>query len=123
MCARRYQLGQRQVAAEQTRGRILEAARELLAAPAGIAGFTIDAVARQAGVARMTVYYQFGSRGGLLEALCDQLAARGGIEQLAGAFGQAEARAALAELVAVFGRFWGSDRLVARRLHGLAVLD
>ena len=31
----------------------------------------IDAVARQAGVARMTVYYQFESKKGLLEALLD----------------------------------------------------
>jgi AcrR family transcriptional regulator len=123
MCARRYQLGQRQVATEQTRARILAAAQELLTAPDGIAGFTVDAVARQAGVARMTVYYQFGSKTGLLEALCDVLAVRGGIEQLAGAFCQPEAREALAELIAVFGRFWSADRLVLRRLHGLAALD
>jgi AcrR family transcriptional regulator len=59
---RPYKLGQRQVAADQTRAKILAAARNLLAAESGIAGFTMDAVAREAGVSRMTVYYQFESK-------------------------------------------------------------
>src|SRR5947209_18395237 len=114
MSPRPYRLGQRQAAADQTRARIVAAARELLGARSGFAGFTIDAVARQAGVARMTVYYQFGSKVGLLEALCDSLAARGGIEQLMTAFCQPDSLDALREFVAVFGRFWSSDRLVTR---------
>jgi AcrR family transcriptional regulator len=120
---RPYRLGQRQAATDQTRARIIAAARELLTSTAGITDFTIDAVARQAGVARMTVYYQFGSKVGLLEALCDSLARRGGIEQLGPAFAQPKARDALAEFIAVFARFWGSDRLVIRRLGALSVLD
>jgi AcrR family transcriptional regulator len=123
MSPRPYRLGQRQAAAEQTRCRILGAARKLLTARGGIAAFTIDAVARKAGVARMTVYYQFGSKVGLLEALCDALAIRGGIMQLAGAFARPEPLDALAEFIGVFCRFWDSDRLVTRRLHGLAALD
>jgi AcrR family transcriptional regulator len=123
MKPRRYRLGQRQAAVDQTRARIVEAARELLAAPEGMAGFTIDAVARQAGVARMTVYYQYSSKVGLLESLCDSLAARGQIERLGDAFGQPAPLDALAELIAVFGNFWDSDRLVLRRLRALAALD
>jgi AcrR family transcriptional regulator len=123
MCPRPYRLGQRQAAAEQTRVRILAAARELLAAPEGLPGFTVDAVARQANVARMTVYYQFGSKEGLLEALFDDIAARGQITRLGEAFCQPDPLAVLNELIAVFGRFWGSDRLVIRRLRALAVLD
>lgn len=123
MSPRPYQLGQRQASAEQTRSRIINAARELLMASNGFAGFSIDAVARQADVARMTVYHQFGSKIGLLEALCDSLAASGGMEQLAAAFRQAEPLDALDEYIAVFGRFWESDRLVTRRLRGLAALD
>jgi AcrR family transcriptional regulator len=123
MSPRPYRLGQRQAAAEQTRERIVDAARTLLAAPGGFAEFTIDAVARAAGVARMTVYHQFGSKRGLLEALFDALAARGLIERLGAAFGQDDPRAALAELIAAFGGFWASDRLVLRRIRGLAALD
>jgi AcrR family transcriptional regulator len=120
---RPYRLGQRQTAAEQTRARILAAARELLMAGGGPGGFSIDAVARQAGVARMTVYYQFGSKRGLLEGLYDDLAARGGMQRLAEVFARPEPLEALAEFISTFGHFWASDRLVIRRLRSLAVLD
>jgi len=69
------------------------------------------------------VYYQFGSKIGLLEALCDSLAANGGMEQLSGAFQQADPLDALAEYILIFSRFWDSDRLITRRLRGLAALD
>ncbi len=77
MSPRPYRLGQRQMITEQTRTRILAAARELLMESSGFSSFSLDAVARQADVARMTVYHQFGSKIGLLEALCDSLAALG----------------------------------------------
>lgn len=123
MSPRPYQLGQRQAASEQTRNRIISAARELLMVREGFSGFSIDAVARQADVARMTVYHQFGSKIGLLEALCDSLAASGGMEQLASAFRRPQPLDALDEYITVFGRFWESDRPVTRRLRGLATLD
>ena len=123
MSPRPYRLGQRQAATEQTRARILTAARELLAESAGFSGFSIDAVAHNADVARMTVYHQFGSKIGLLEALSDSLAAHGGMEQLAGAFSRPDPLDALDEYITVFSRFWGSDRLVMRRLRALAALD
>ncbi len=123
MCPRPYRLGQRRAAAEQTRARIIAAARELLTAGSGFTTFTVDAVADRAGVARMTVYYQFGSKIGLLEALCDSLALSGGLEQLAGAFRQSDPHAALTEFIAVFCRFYDAERQLARRLHGLAALD
>ena len=123
MSPRPYRLGQRQVATEQTRARILTAARELLLTSDAFSGFSIDAVARQADVARMTVYHQFGSKVGLLEALSDSLAARGGMEQLANAFHQTDPLEALEEYIRVFSRFWQSDRLVTRRLRALSTLD
>jgi AcrR family transcriptional regulator len=124
MSPRPYRLGQRQAATTQTRARILAAAQELLAAPDGIAGFTVEAVARQADVSRMTVYYQFGSKAGLLEALFDQLATTGQLPQGAvAALGQPDPLAALAGYVAAFGRFWAAERLVLRRLRSLAALD
>jgi AcrR family transcriptional regulator len=123
MSPRPYRLGQRQALTEQTRARIITAARELLMATDGFSGFSIDAVAREADVARMTIYHQFGSKIGLLEALCDSLATYGGMEQLATAFMQPEPLDALMEYITIFGRFWQSDRLVTRRLRGLAALD
>ena len=123
MSPRPYRLGQRQATTDQTRARILNAARELLMKSDGFSGFSIDAVARQADVARMTVYHQFGSKIGLLEALSDALAAQGGMEQLASAFRQPDPLDALDTYIAVFSRFWDADRLVTRRLRALAALD
>jgi AcrR family transcriptional regulator len=123
MSPRPYRLGKRQESIEETRARILDAARELLMAGDGFAGFTIDAVARQAGVARMTVYYQFSSKVGLLEALSDDLAVRGQIHRLAEVFAQAEPLDVLDSYITTFARFWGTDRLATRRLRALATLD
>ena len=123
MSPRPYRLGQRQMSTEQTRARILTAARELLLTSDAFSGFSIDAVARQADVARMTVYHQFGSKIGLLEALSDSLAAHGGMEQLANAFRQPDPFSALNEYTKVFSRFWQSDRIVTRRLRALSTLD
>ncbi len=123
MSPRPYRLGQRQASTEQTRARILNAARELLMSSDGYSRFSIEAVARQADVARMTVYHQFGSKIGLLEALFDSLASHGGMEQLAAAFHQPDPVDALDTYITVFSRFWDSDRIVTRRVRGLAALD
>src|SRR5438445_6425238 len=120
MSPRPYRLGQRQVLADETRSKILDAARTQLETQSS---FSIDAVARRADVARMTVYYQFGSKRGLLEALFDSLAARGGLRGLPSTFRQTDPRVALDGLIDVFGRFWSSDRLVLRRLRAMAALD
>jgi AcrR family transcriptional regulator len=123
MSPRAYKLGERQAATEETRARIIAAARELLTAPDGIAGFTLDAVARQAGVARMTVYYQFGSKVGLLEKLYDDLAEKGLVPRLQTVFIQKDGVAALGALIDAFSGFWASEQLVTRRLRALARLD
>lgn len=123
MSPRPYQLGLRQAASHQTRSRVLQAARELLLESTSFSGFSIEAVARRADVARMTVYHQFGSKTGLLEALCDSLAVTGEIEQLASAFRHPDPREGLEAYIRVFGHFWEADRIVTRRLRGLAALD
>jgi len=83
----------------------------------------MESVARRADVSRLTVYYQFGSKLGLLEAVFNDMADRGGLERLPSAFAQPDAVDALREFIAVFGRFWSSERLVFRRIRALASLD
>jgi AcrR family transcriptional regulator len=121
---RPYHLGRRQLSTDQTRTRIVEAARAILLDPEmTYTAFSIDAVARQADVARMTVYHQFGSKVGLLEGLCDALAIEGGMEQLAAAFRCSDLDEALELFITTFGRFWDADRLIIRRLNAFAVFD
>lgn len=123
MSPRHYQLGQRQAVIDEGRRRVLDAARALLGRPTGYQAFTVDAVARQADVARATVYYQFRSKSGLLEALCDDLADEGQMSDLPRAFAEPDPHAAVHRLIAVFAGFWAADRVVMRRLRALAVLD
>jgi len=123
MCPRPYRLGERQTAIDETREAIIDAAKKLLAGRQGAAAFTMDAIAKKAGVARMTVYHQFGSKRGLLEALFDHLGSRGLVPHLPAAFAQPSPREALSQIVAAFGNFWDSDRIVLRRIRSLAGLD
>jgi AcrR family transcriptional regulator len=80
-------------------------------------------VARRAGVARATVYYQFGSKTGLLEALCDALADAGGMDHLRQAFVEPDPYVGLEVFVRTFAVFWDADRPALRRLRALAPLD
>lgn len=123
MSPRPYNLGKRAAQIEQSRRQVLDAARALLGQSDTYTGFTVDAVAKRADVARATVYYQFGSKTGLLEAVCDDLGEAGGLSELVNAFTQPEPAAALTEFVACFARFWQADRPAMRRLRALAVLD
>jgi AcrR family transcriptional regulator len=119
---RGYHSEKRQAAAGQTRTRILETTRKILAGK-GMPQLTIDTVAERADVSRQTVYNAFGSKSGLLEALCDHLAERGKIEQLASAFTAPDGTEAITRFFTAFYRFWATDRTVTRRLRGLATVD
>jgi AcrR family transcriptional regulator len=120
MSPRPYRMARRRESTDENRQRIINAARELLASRDGAARFSLEAVARRAGVARMTVYYQFGSLRGLLQGLCDSLAVAGGMSHLADAFRRADPVEALDRFIAVFMGFWESDRPVMRGLRALA---
>jgi len=122
MSPRAYRSEARQAASAETRSRILDAARSLLS-DERTATFTLDAVAERADVARMTVYNQFGSKRRLVEALADDLAARGGIARLPAAFQAADPWRGLELLVEVFVGFWESERLAIRRLRAFSALD
>ena len=123
MSPRTYHMQRRQTLAEKTRARVLGAARKLLLGK-NFSGFSMEAVARKADVARLTVYYQFGSKAGLLEALYDFVAWRGDMQRLAEVFRQThDPVATMNDFILVFARFWASDRDVIRRLHGLGAID
>ena len=102
--------------AGETRGAILAAARRLLLSE-GLQGFRVEDVARDAGVTRPTVYNQLGGgKRALLEALYDDLAARGGAARMA----QAKDTDAFVEACC---SFWAHDAPLLRRLVALAGVD
>jgi AcrR family transcriptional regulator len=114
---RAYNSPRRDAAATKTRTRIVAAAVAVLGAPEGIAGFSLEEVARRAGVTRLTVYNQFGSRRALLEAVFDERAARGGLHRLAEAMAASDPNTGLLQVVAIFCDFWSHDPQALKRLH------
>jgi len=77
---RTYQSPARQRQADETRSRIAAAAHQLLLTH-GYAGMTVDAVAKEAGVAAATVYAVFGSKTGIVAELLDQARFGPGFEE------------------------------------------
>jgi AcrR family transcriptional regulator len=109
MPKRSYVSSVRASAAAETRERIIAAGARLLRKDASIANFSLDVVAKAAGVTRLTVYNQFGSRRGLLEAVFDDIARQGGLFELADVMALPDPRAALDRVVAIFCTFWAHD--------------
>jgi AcrR family transcriptional regulator len=82
----------RQVQAEETRIRIAQAARRLFA-DQGYGATSIDAIAKEAGVATRTVYSAFGTKREILSLICDQwLKDAGAIERAEQVFAIADPR-------------------------------
>jgi AcrR family transcriptional regulator len=119
MSPRQYRLQQRQADVDATRARIIVAARTTLVS--GV-GFSIEAVARHAGVARITVYDHFGTREALLDAVFDDLAQSGGLLNLPEAFLEPDPARALERFVEIFCGFYATHRELLRRLTALTVL-
>jgi len=122
MAPRQYNMEKRQLTASETRTRILEAARQLLADESET-DLSMDAIASRADVSRLTIYYQFKSRTGLLEALYDYLAMRGNMQRMGEVFYETDGSIALHKLIRTFVGFWSSDPVVIRRLRAMAALD
>jgi AcrR family transcriptional regulator len=120
---RRYHSPVREVAADKTRSRLVAAATRLLRSPAGANRCTLDAVAKAAGVTRLTVYNTFGSRSGLFEAVFDERAKRGGLERIADAMRLPDPLASIDAVVAVFVDFWTADGAVLGNLYALGSTD
>ena len=122
MTSRRYNSPVRAKAAEETRRRLVEVAGALLAGEAGSGGLSMEAVARAAGVTRLTVYKQFGSRRALFEAVFDERARLGGLKRIPEVMALDDPRAALDRLIEIFCAFWASDPALAR-VHDATASD
>jgi AcrR family transcriptional regulator len=119
---RAYVSSVRAAAAAAKRDRVIEAATRSLREDASIASFALDTVAKLAGVTRLTVYNQFGSRRALLEAVFDDIASRGGLAGIADAMAMPDPHLALERLIEIFCAFWNKDPAVGR-LHDAMATD
>ena len=120
---RSYKSEVRTLAANETHARIVEAARELLSGGKNMPAFSLDAVARRAGVTRLTVYNRFESRRGLLEAVFDDTAQRGGLLELSSVMSNPNLEEALRKFVTVFCAFWAANGSLFSRIAANATLD
>jgi len=112
----------RTAAANARRERVVAAATRSLREDGGLGGFSLDSVAKAAGVTRLTVYNQFGSRRGLLEAVFDDIAARGRLATIPQALALADPLQGLDAIIERFCAFWSSDEAIGR-LHDAMATD
>ncbi|HEY6747251.1 MAG TPA: TetR/AcrR family transcriptional regulator [Mycobacteriales bacterium] len=111
--------GVRARAAAESRARVLDAARTVLSDPAGQA-WGMETVAAAAGVTRMTVYNQFGSRTALIEAVLDQVVARDRMDRLVDGTSDLDPADALHAALVTTCRFWHAERPLLHRLFAIA---
>jgi AcrR family transcriptional regulator len=119
---RSYDLRKRIALSDQKRTAILVAAKTQLASQ-GFLQFTMDGLASEVGVTRQTIHNLFGTKSELLEALFDQLALAGGMERMRSVMQESDPSRMVTGLVQVFCGFWATDRLLLRRIHGIAAID
>ena len=119
---RPYELGKRLEQMEDSRAAILRAARSQLEAN-GYQQLTMGSLAAESAVTRQTIHNLFGTKAGVLEALFDLIALDGGLENMRKVMTLPSTEAILDGFVAVFCRFWSSNRMLLRRIHGIGAID
>jgi AcrR family transcriptional regulator len=119
---RSYELGKRLEQMDRSRAAILRAARAQLEEQ-GYRRMTMGSLATESGVTRQTVHNLFGTKTAVLEALFDAIALDAGMDGMRDAMTQPSSDAMLERFVHVFSRFWASNRVLLRRVHGIAAID
>jgi AcrR family transcriptional regulator len=122
MTPRPYPKRERKHVVDAGRDRILAAAGEVLNLD-DLGAFSVDAVARRAGVTRMTVYNHFGSKGGLLGEVFDLLVERDAFSGMPALFEAKDLGAALDAFVGMLGRFYDDNRQLMLKMAAVVGLD
>ena len=78
---------------------------------------------RRAGIARATLYQHFGSRLGLVDAICDTFAVNPALLELRETVVLGDPDAALDETIGNSVRFWASEDSILRQLYGVVAVD
>jgi AcrR family transcriptional regulator len=119
---RRYLSAVRQRQADETRRRIAGAARRLFLAQ-GFDGATVEAIAREAGVATQTVYAVFGSKRGILADLMERAAIGPAYELARQVLETPEPSARLRLTVRIVRQIYDAERAEIELLRGAGVVD
>ncbi len=120
--ARAYRLGKRAVTSAETRQRIINAARDVIAA-GGMGGASLGVIAEQAGVTRTTVYQQFGSKDELMLAVLNDALDRADVRSVRKALQQRDAARATHLMLRASSRFWAGEYALFSKIKGLAGID
>jgi AcrR family transcriptional regulator len=121
-CKRPYDLSKRSAQMGHTKAAALATARAQLET-GGMREFSMESLAKATGVTRQTIYNLFGTRSAVLEALFDQIAAEAGMERMREVMTTSDPKVMLERFIAVFSGFWTKNRLLLRRIHGIAAID
>lgn len=122
MSPRKYTLGVREAGVEETRRRILEAARAMIV-ETGFHRASMADVARRADVTRATIYNHFGSKIGLLEAVMTTALVSAGLERIIPLLALPDAREAFEASTRESTRMWAAESELFRKVIGLAAVD
>src|SRR4029077_7978508 len=114
----RHDLGKRQAGVDRTRAAVLTAARELVAAGGG-SNLSVGAVARRAGVWRLTIYTRFGSRSELLRAVAGEAHRQSVAPATAPGASAEDPRQQLRDRIASACANWSSDPALFRALPAI----
>jgi len=106
----------------ETREKVVDAAR-LLFAETGFHRVSLDEIARQADVARATVYHQFGSKLGVLGAVVEDYERRAGLAALAELIETGPVETLARDVVTAGCRYWSTDPALARSIIAFTVTD
>src|SRR5438128_5135469 len=120
--SRVYKQRRRAEGTARTRARIMDAVRTLLEEGA-FHGATVEEIAQFAGVSRATLYQHFGSRFGLVDAVCESFSENPAMGGIQAAPDMADPRKAVTQMIREAIRFWHSEESLHRRLYGLAEID
>ena len=121
-CKRPYELGKRLEQMDRTRAAVLRAARKQLES-GGVREFSMESLAKAAGVTRQTIHNLFGTRTGVLEALFDQIALDAGMDRMRQVMTASDVEAMLDGFIRIFSDFWIKNRILLKRIHGIAAID
>jgi AcrR family transcriptional regulator len=120
--SRVYRQQRRAETTARTRAQIMDAVRALLE-QGTFHEASVEEIARAAGVGRATLYQHFGSRLGLVEAICGSLSENPSMVAIQASPDVADPRAALTQMLRQGIRFWDSEESLHRHLYGLAEID